>query len=272
MKELRPLKLQFLKLSVNPKPLSKLQVVKDLVNVYLTQESIINNFEKVFGYRNETLSIRFYNYLAEGYKGVRIYIPTFIIKLIGLIDAKPLQMNYFGFKLLDSDLNGFVYASDIADIIQNALEYCPEANVEKVYPTLVGPTFQRSHSDKRCRCALYQEMVALFNTFYQINKRNSIVKQPIDFPLFCDTVKISVLAVEFRDKLLGLQGLPRLLGHSNQPMTNGSYINPSHAAVYLEVVTYVDSVNSMRESLMKQIQRELSNENILERHCKEEVK
>lgn len=155
IKELRPLKLQFLKLSVNPKPLSKLQDVKDLVNVYLTQESIINNFEKVFGYRNETLSIRFYNYLAEGYKGVRIYIPTFITKLIGLIDEKPLQMNYFGFKLLDSDLNGFVYASDIADIIQNALEYCPEANVEKVYPTLVGPTFQRSHSDKRCRCALY---------------------------------------------------------------------------------------------------------------------
>ena len=87
------------------------------MNVYLTQESIINNFEKVFGYRNETLSIRFYNYLAEGYKGVRIYIPTFIIKLVGLIDAKPLQMNYFGFRLLDSDLSGFVYASDIADII-----------------------------------------------------------------------------------------------------------------------------------------------------------
>ena len=79
------------------------------------------------------------------------------------------------------------------------------------------------------------------------------MKQPIDFPLFCDTVKISVLAVEFRDKLLGLQGLPRLLGHSNQPMTNGSYVKPSNAAVYLEVVTYVDSVNTTRESLMKDI-------------------
>ena len=46
-------------------------------------------------------------------------------------------------------------------------------------------------------------MVALFNTFYVINRRNSIIKQPIDFPLYCDTVKISVLACEFRDKLLG---------------------------------------------------------------------
>jgi len=117
LKEMRTLKITFLKFSANPQPLSKLTQVKDLVNIYMTQESITTNFEKVFTYRNETLAVRFYNFLAEGYKGVRIYLPTFITKLLGLIDASPLQMNLFGFSLLSSELKGEIHASDIADII-----------------------------------------------------------------------------------------------------------------------------------------------------------
>ena len=90
IKDLRTLSTNFIKLAYNPKPLNQLINNKDLVNVYLTQQSIVNQFTKVFGYRNETLALRFYNYLAEGYRGVRIFLPNFIIKLIGLIDGSAL--------------------------------------------------------------------------------------------------------------------------------------------------------------------------------------
>ena len=63
----------------------------------MTQESIIENMGLVFGYRNENLAIRFYNILSDGYKGMHIYLPTFLIKLYGIIDGFPTQLNIFGF-------------------------------------------------------------------------------------------------------------------------------------------------------------------------------
>lgn len=87
------------------------------MNIYLTQDSILNNFIKVFGYRNEQLALRFYNFLAGGFKGVRIYLPTYAIKLKGLVDGYPMQLNTFSFALLDSDGTKEVYATDIADMV-----------------------------------------------------------------------------------------------------------------------------------------------------------
>lgn len=99
----------------------QLQQVKDLCDIYLTQESIVNNFWKVFGYRNETLAIRFYSFLADGYQGVHIYLPVFYAKLHGLIEGHTMQLNLFGFSLLDSERKGVIFSTDIADMIQNAL-------------------------------------------------------------------------------------------------------------------------------------------------------
>ena len=81
IKELISVRESFVKLSANPKSMVHLQKVRDLCNIYLTQGSIVNNFYKVFGYRNETLALRFYNILADGYQGVHIYLPTFYAKL-----------------------------------------------------------------------------------------------------------------------------------------------------------------------------------------------
>ena len=81
----------------------------------------MNNFWKVFGYRNETLAIRFYSFLAERYQGVHIYLPVFYAKLHGLIEGHTMQLNIFGFSLLDSERKGVIYSTDIADMIQNAL-------------------------------------------------------------------------------------------------------------------------------------------------------
>ena len=77
---------------------------RDLCSVYLTQDSIVANFHKVFGYNNETLAIRLYNLMADGKRGVHIYLPTYCIKLEGLIEGFPMQLNLFGFNLLDSKL------------------------------------------------------------------------------------------------------------------------------------------------------------------------
>ena len=60
-------------------------------------------------------------------------------------------------------------------------------------------------------------MVVLFNTFYELNIKNVNQKEPIDLTTYCATVKMSVLGTEFRDKLLNINRLPKLLAHSFQP-------------------------------------------------------
>ena len=89
-------------------------------------------------------------------------------------------------------------------MIANALSGCPEIDTMSIYlyPQLVNTT-KRSQTDQRCRCAIYQEMIELFQAYFVLNKRShSFAKVPIKVEHFSRTVKLSVLAVEFRDKLL----------------------------------------------------------------------
>jgi len=217
---MRVIRANFIRLSANPKPPAQLQNSRDLCNVYCTEKSIVSNFHHVFGYRNENLALRFYNLLADGFNGVYIFLPTFAVKLIGLIEGYPMHLNYFGFRMLDSKLQGEIFATDISDMVQNALEYCPETAPDKVYTTLAGSEMQRSKTDRRCRCALYQELVELYNYFFNLNRAIIVSdKLPIEFESYCKIVKLSVLGFEFRDKLLNRQGCPMLLGHANQPAT-----------------------------------------------------
>ena len=76
------LRKSFVKLAFNPPAVARDAArQKDLCNIYLTQDSIIANFHQVFGYRNETLALRFYNILADGKRGIHIYLPTYCVKL-----------------------------------------------------------------------------------------------------------------------------------------------------------------------------------------------
>ena len=79
--EIMSLRESFVSLSANPGQASQRVTVSDLCKLYLTQDSIVNNFKDVFGYQNENLALRFYNILAEGFNGVHIYLPTFYVKL-----------------------------------------------------------------------------------------------------------------------------------------------------------------------------------------------
>lgn len=49
-----------------------------------------------------------------------------------------MQMNLFGFKMLDSIRTGQIYTTDIADMTQNALANCPEVVADRAYPSLIG--------------------------------------------------------------------------------------------------------------------------------------
>ena len=101
-----------------------------MVDIYLTQNSIVSNFKNVFGYHSENLALRFYNILANGFNGIHIYLPVFLTILIGLVDGFPMQMNMFGFKMLDSARNGEVYSTDISDMIENTLAGCQDIPYE----------------------------------------------------------------------------------------------------------------------------------------------
>ena len=130
----------FRKLCANPQPAAQMVTKADLCGLYLTQDSIVNRFHEVFGYRNENLALRLYNVLSDGYNQVHIYLPTFYMKLQGILGGGyPMQLNLFGFKLLDSEQNGLVSVSDITDIITNALHCCPPITLPaEEYPELVG--------------------------------------------------------------------------------------------------------------------------------------
>lgn len=58
-------------------------------------------------------------------------------------------------------------------------------------------------SDRRCKCAIYQEIIELFDYYFKLNINiNSFTKKHIELDQYIKIVKLSVLGVEFRDKLL----------------------------------------------------------------------
>ena len=51
------------------------------------------------GYRNDVLASRLYNMLAEKQRLKRVYLPTFLIKLRGLVEGSAMEMNMFAFNI-----------------------------------------------------------------------------------------------------------------------------------------------------------------------------
>jgi len=80
---------------------------------------------------------------------------------------------------------------------------------------------------------------------------------------------VSTLAVEFRDKLLMLNKLKPLLGHSSQPQLGQSTAKMHPSAAFPEICAFIETLNTMRKPMMEVINRELNNENILKRRCGE---
>lgn len=231
------------------------------------------NFHEVFGYKNDTLAFRFYNLLADGFNGQRIFLPRFYAKLSSLCEAVPMQMNIFAFRLLDGNCDGLVDAKDLADITMNALKHCPEANcVAYDYPVLLDASEQpdmRPTTDASCKCALNQEMNQLFRLYHTLNcQKINYGLYKIKPEQFCRTVVLSVIAVEFRDKLCGTRGCPTLLGHCQQPTKSSE----AQATLnYKEIKSFVNRMNKERQATVSQLTRELENPMAMRKRCEEAI-
>lgn len=114
----------------------------DELQLFLTQQSILENFKKVFLVYNESLALRFYNVLSEGVNMKRIYLPKFLAKLYPLFKGTLVDKNYFVFRLLDGDNNNKLNSNDIYDIMQNMLT-CPFQDETRV---CTCPLFMEIHS------------------------------------------------------------------------------------------------------------------------------
>ena len=93
-------------------------------NMFLTQQSILENFRRVFKIHNESLALRLYNILADGIKMKRIYLPKYLATLLPLYAGSLLDKNYFAFRLLDGYNRKQLLSKDLSDILNNVL-VCP---------------------------------------------------------------------------------------------------------------------------------------------------
>ena len=113
-------------------------------------------------------------------------------------------------------------------------------------------------------------MLELYNYFFKTNKKcHQYSKFPIKLDTFCRIVKLSVIGIEFRDKLLSKQSVPMLLGHSNQPACNEQLQKMSASSTFTEVTKYIEILNSERISTFKLLKKEFEQPNILRKRCTE---
>jgi hypothetical protein len=73
----------------------------NILNVYISQQSILDNFHKVFTIHNESLALRFYNLLSAGVNFNRIYLPTYLTRLHALFSNELADQMLFIFDLYD---------------------------------------------------------------------------------------------------------------------------------------------------------------------------
>eukprot|EP00347_Sterkiella_histriomuscorum_P005209 403357477 len=174
----------------------------DKLSLFLTQQSIIENFKKVFLISNESLSLRFYNVLSEGINMKRIYLPKYIATLLPLFVGNIIDKNYFIFRLLDGDNDGQIQSKDISDILSNVL-VCPIENEIRV-----------------CQCPLFMEVHLLYEIYVKTNLLTYKVKKlEMDFNFFMNKIPVSCLIQEFIDKLSMSRQRPSIFSHEQYDQT-----------------------------------------------------
>lgn len=92
--------------------------------MFLTKESILENYQRVFSIFSETLALRFYNILSDGVNMKRIYLPKYLATVYPLFNGTLVDKNYFVFRLYDGDNDGLLQSGDISDVMNNMLT-CP---------------------------------------------------------------------------------------------------------------------------------------------------
>ena len=106
----------------------------------------------------------------------RIYLPTFIVKLKGLVEGSLLEQNMFAFNIYDNDQDGQILGNDIADLLDDRLKQCPQQSPDSPTIELTGCSTIQNYSklDKRCKCAFSQELMAVFTRYYEVNLKGNL--------------------------------------------------------------------------------------------------
>lgn len=110
-------------------------------------------------------------------------------------------------------------------------------------------------------------MLELGKLYHLINKNeHSFTKIPIKIQDYVQAVKLSVIGVEFRDKLLKRNQCPKLLSHCDKALRQ-----TSQKAVQSEIIGYIEQLNSERSQTMKLLSREFRLPLTMQRKCNELV-
>ena len=267
------LKESFWQLCENQIPKDLIGTDKEWCSLYCTQLSIVRNFPRVMGYRNDILASRLYNFLAEKQRLKRVYLPTFLIKLKGLVEGSAMEMNMFAFNIIDGDQDGVLAGNDIADI-NKCVKYCLPMSDDYPMVQLEGCSEASGYSqqDKRCKCAFSQEWMAIFSKYYELNLEGTIrVKGKININRFQHIVKLSCIAVEFRDKLLKQGRYPRLLGHSVLGLDGYPkvYSTHEHDKAQKEIASFIEILNDDKAKAKQELSRELESNLSMIKKCQE---
>lgn len=54
---------------------------KEVMNLFISQQSILENFKKLFNHSSESLALRLYNILSSGVSFNRVYLPTYLYRI-----------------------------------------------------------------------------------------------------------------------------------------------------------------------------------------------
>jgi Ca2+-binding EF-hand superfamily protein len=99
--------------------LAKKEVTKTEKDIYITKESLVENFCQVFGYRNDSFSKRIYFYLSEGKTKARINFETFMRRCFNLLYGTTTERSKVAFDLYDYDGDGVLNSLDIYELYKN---------------------------------------------------------------------------------------------------------------------------------------------------------
>ena len=131
--------------------LAQNQQEKNILNMFISQQSILDNFKKVFMIHNESMALRLYNILAKGINFNRIYLPTYLTRLHPLFTGELADQMLFIFNFYDQDLNRQIAANDISDLLQNVITCAKhKGNLEDLTP---------------CNCRLFQEFDIIYKEY-----------------------------------------------------------------------------------------------------------
>ena len=85
-------------------------------DIYITQESLVENFSKVFGYQNDSFARRFYFYLSEKSPKSRIYFEHFTRRMFNMLYGAISERSRIAFEFYDFDNDERISSLDIYDL------------------------------------------------------------------------------------------------------------------------------------------------------------